>query len=63
MYRVFKEAGRPMPQFSSDDVIDYMVLEAVVIKARKEEEKAQKAAKINEWKKESSGLDELRKHL
>lgn len=60
MFRVFKEAGRPMPRFSDDDVIDYMVLEAVVIKSRAEEEKAAKKAKRKEWQKDTSGLEHLR---
>lgn len=37
-----KESGRPFPEFSPDEVVDYMVAEAVVLKAqeaRKEEEK------------------------
>lgn len=49
-----------MPRFSDDDVIDYMVLEAVVIKSRAEEEKAAKKAKRKEWQKDTSGLEHLR---
>lgn len=44
MWRVCKDAGRPWPVLCDDDVIDYMVMEAVAIKVRKAEEKAAKDA-------------------
>jgi hypothetical protein len=44
MWRVCKEAGRPWPSLSDDDVIDYMVMEAVALKANKEEQDEQKKA-------------------
>lgn len=45
MWRVYKESGRPWPVLCpEDDVIDYMVMEAVALKVRKEEEKAAKDA-------------------
>lgn len=50
MLRVFKESGRPLPKFSDDDVIDYMVIEALVVKEGKEIENAEKARKRAEWK-------------
>jgi hypothetical protein len=60
MWRVFKEAGRPMPQFSEDDVIDYMVLEAVAIRVAEETAEAQKKVKRREWRKDTSALDSMR---
>jgi hypothetical protein len=52
MWRVCKEAGRPWPILSDDSVIDYMVMEAVALKVRKADEKAQKEAEREQWKKE-----------
>lgn len=52
MWRVYKEAGRPWPTVSEDDVIDYMVMEAVALKVRKEDEAARKEAERQEWKKQ-----------
>jgi hypothetical protein len=50
MWRVCKEAGRPWPQVAEDSVIDYMIMEAVAIKVRKEDAQAEKDAKRNEFK-------------
>lgn len=44
MWRTCKAAGRPWPRISDDDVIDYMIMEAVAIKIGKQEEQAQKEA-------------------
>lgn len=41
MWRVCKEAGRPWPVLSDDDVVDYMVMEAVALKANKDEAEAE----------------------
>jgi hypothetical protein len=55
---VCKAAGKPLPPFSDDDVIDYLVTEAIVAKSWKEDEDRQKAQKLEEWKrgKVGSGL-------
>lgn len=55
-----KAAGRPWPVLDSDDVIDYMVMEAVAIKVGKEEAKAEKKAKAQDWKRDKEGLDKLK---
>jgi hypothetical protein len=52
MWRVYRDAGREWPAFSDDPVIDYMVMEAVALKAKKEEDKARKDAERAEWKKQ-----------
>jgi hypothetical protein len=57
MFRVYKEAGRPWPVLCpEDDVIDYMVMEAVSLKVRKEDrdaqEEADKQAEVTAWKNE-----------
>lgn len=55
LWRVHKEAGRPWPIICpEDDVIDYMVMEAVALRVQKADEKAQKEQKIAEWKKTPS---------
>lgn len=45
IYWVSKETGQPMPKFSDDDVMDYMVREAVVIKAQNDLKTAEDAKK------------------
>lgn len=50
MWRVCKAAGRPWPVLCpEDDVIDYMVMEAVALKIQKEDEKAKKDAERKQW--------------
>jgi hypothetical protein len=56
MWRVHREAGRPWPTLSEDSVIDYMVMEAVAIKVRKEDDEAEKKRKRDEWKKDIKHL-------
>lgn len=60
MWRVCKAAGRPFPQVSEDDVIDFLVCEAISIKVAKEDKNAIDAAKKNEWK---QGHSDLRQKL
>lgn len=45
LYWVSKETGTPMPRFSDDDVMDYMVREAVVMKAQHDRTAAEEAQK------------------
>ena len=59
-WRVYSEAGRPIPRLSDDDVLDYMTLEALVVKMRGEEKEAEKEAKRNQWRKDHSSLDSYR---
>lgn len=56
--RVYKEAGRPLPQFSEDDVTDFMVTEAIIIKSLREEEEAREKVERTHWKKDIDGLKE-----
>ncbi len=50
-----KEAGRPWPVICpEDDVIDYMVMEAVAIRVQQADEQARKDEERKQWKKESS---------
>jgi hypothetical protein len=59
MYRATKAANRPFPQLDEDDVIDYLIVEALATKAATEEEKQRKQAKLDAWKKDKSGLRTL----
>lgn len=44
----------------SDEVVDFMVMEAVALKANKEEQDAQDKNEKKEWKRDKEGLDKLR---
>jgi hypothetical protein len=62
LWRTCKEAGRPFPKVSEDDVIDFMVMEAVAVKVNKEDQEAQKKREKEEWKKRAKeGNTELDK--
>ena len=56
IWQVCKEAGRPVPRFSEDDVIDYMVLEAVALKVMKQREEAEKKREKSDWKNDKEAL-------
>jgi hypothetical protein len=56
IWRVCKEAGREVPKFSEDDVIDYMVLEAVALKVWKQQEEASKKKEKSDWKNDKEAL-------
>lgn len=58
-----REAGRPWPVICEDDeVIDYMVMEAVLLKLHKEDKEAEKAAEQEAARKEfKSGAKDLLK--
>lgn len=58
MWRILEKAKRPWPVLDDDDVIDYMILEAITYKVAKEEEKEAEDRKKKEWK---SDFSELRK--
>lgn len=60
LWRVCKEAGRPFPNLDEDDVIDFMITEAVALKVDKEDAAAQKKEETKNWKKDKEGLDNLR---
>jgi hypothetical protein len=57
--RVSKEAGRPLPRFSDDDVIDYQVAEAVTMRRLQSDAEIQREAaekrKLDEWRKGKPG--------
>jgi hypothetical protein len=54
LFETCKAAGRPLPRFSDDDVLDYIVAEAVVAKSgvemQKESEQQQKQKEAAEWR-------------
>ena len=44
LWRTCKAAGRPFPQLVEDDVLDYLITEAVAIKVNREEAQAREEA-------------------
>jgi hypothetical protein len=62
LVRVYRESGLPLPKFSDDDVLDYMVKEAIIIKnshdEKKEREKAENDREREEFKKDFSNIEE-----
>ena len=53
MWRVCKEAGRPWPVICEDDpVLDYMIMEAVALKIRKQDREAEKEQERKDFKKQ-----------
>ena len=60
MWRTYKAANRPWPVLDKDDVIDYMVMEAVSMKIRKEDNEAEKQQERKSFKKDHSKLAKYR---
>lgn len=60
MWRAYKAAGRPWPVISPDPVTDYMLMEAVALKVRKEDDEARKKQERETFKKDTSKLDKYR---
>jgi hypothetical protein len=51
MWRALHAAGRPWPKLDEDEVVDYMILEAVALKVGRADEEARKQAEIEQWQK------------
>jgi hypothetical protein len=51
MWRVLTKANRPFPTISDDDVVDYLIIEAVATKVAREDEEAMKAQEKQDWAK------------
>ena len=60
MWRIYKAAGKEFPDFCEDDVVNYMILEAVALKAAKEDRAAEREKEVADWKEDKGGLDKLR---
>ena len=56
MWRAFRDAGRPWPTLSDDDVVDYMVMEAVALRVREEDRQAEKDRTTGQWKQDTEHL-------
>lgn len=51
MWRICREARRPWPVIvPDDDVLDYMVMEAVALKVNREDKESKKQQEVNDWK-------------
>jgi hypothetical protein len=55
LVQVCKGLGRPLPRFSEDDVLDYMISESLACKLWEAEEKAAKKRERDAWKKRPLG--------
>jgi hypothetical protein len=60
MATVYRAAKRPLPKFSDDDVVDYLVTEAVTFKVAEERKKQEEDARRREWQKKT---DDLRRRV
>lgn len=64
LWRVYKEAGKPFPDLTDDDVLNYLIMEAVTLKAKHQEAEAQKEAEKEaerqRFKKDTSSLEQYR---
>ncbi len=56
LWRVFKEAGRPFPKLSEDDVVDYCIMEAVAMKIAEEDKDQEDEQERKNWKKDPEAL-------
>jgi hypothetical protein len=61
MWRALHAAGRPWPKLDEDEVVDYMILEAVALKVGRADEEARKQAEIEQWQKDR-GKELLEQH-
>ena len=48
---ISERTGRPLPKFSDDEVTDYLVAEAVAVKAAEDEKEAEKRRERAEFRK------------
>lgn len=60
MWRASLAGRRPWPKLSDDDVIDFMIMEAVALKIQKEDREAEQVREKKSFKKDFSSLDHLR---
>lgn len=60
LWRACNAAGRPWPVLDEDDVIDYMVMEAVAAKVAKADEEQRKVSERTKWKKNTGNLEQFR---
>lgn len=58
LWQVHKAAKRPWPVLDEDPVIDFKIMEAVALKAAEADEKAQKKAERDNWKKDLNELEQ-----
>jgi hypothetical protein len=56
---VAEATRRPLPKFSDDDVLDWYVTEAVLVRASQEKEKEDKRREREEFRKGHKKLPEL----
>lgn len=54
-WTVYKAAGRPMPRWSDDDVIDFRVTEAILYAANAQDEEDQVKQEQRNWRDQPVG--------
>lgn len=59
MWRAYKQAGKPFPKLDSDDVVDYLIMEALATKSAKEDTEARRQAEIETWRKDHTALENI----
>lgn len=56
MWRAYRAAGREWPVLSSDEVVDFKVMEAVALKIQKEDADAHDKQMRKDWKRKTEDL-------
>lgn len=60
LLRVYREAGRPLPRFSEDEVVDFCVTESLLVAEQEAKERMQEEDKRKSWEREHANLRESR---
>lgn len=60
IYWVHKEAGKPLPRFSRDDYLDYLVTEALVARGEADRQRAEDQDEKDKFRKSHKGWDPLK---
>lgn len=55
-WRATREAGRPIPTYSDDDVLDFMVVEAVMLSVNEAQKRVQEDHQSAEWRGGHKGM-------
>lgn len=60
-----KAAGKPFPDFTDDDVLNYLITEAVYIKAQHEEDEARKESEkhAERERRKKEAIQDLKQHF
>lgn len=56
LWLAYREAGRPFPKLSDDDVLDFLGVEAIRLKIGEEQRAGQDAKEREDWRKAHKGM-------